>query len=398
MTAPRMEPEKCGPFRVFPRVRDGHPTGAWMIDLPPHVSLSGKRQRLTFDTKTAAMAEAKRLLRELQLDGALSGRGMASKLAGVTLNEVAKRWLAEQADRVATGKKRQSSLEADGYKLKAILANHGALDVSAIGTKDIADYQKRRVEAGCVAPTINAETSLFLQVLRWAQERGLVERLPKVERIPVPVKRIDVPTPQEMSRILDVLPARTALLVRFLAETGVRKAEAFSLEWVDFDAGSRLVAIRRKDGFTPKTRHSDRDIPISPSLAEELAEAQRAARIKALKDGTERPTLVFPGRSGSRMVNIRRALTSAVKKAKVTRNGEPLHLTPHILRKAMATWMHVRGVPDALLQPRLGHAPGSRVTKSVYVKVTTEDMRASVIDLEAERRAREVSPAVASEG
>lgn len=363
-----------------------------MVDVPPHVSPNEKCQRPTFETKTAATAEAKRLLRELNLEGALSGRGMSPQLAGVTLEELAKRWLAEQADRVATGKKRQSSLEADGYKLKAILAKHGRLDVSTVGTKEMADYQKHRVEAGCVASTINAETSLFLQVLRWAQERSLVDKLPKVERIPVPVKRVDVPTPEEMGRILDALPARTALLVRFLAETGVRKAEAYSLEWSDFDADNQLVAIRRKDGFTPKTRHTDRDIPISLLLAESLAEAQRAARLTALKDSKVQPTLVFPGRFGGPMVSIKRALASAVKKAEVTRNGKPLHLSPHILRKAMATWMHIRGVPDALLQPRLGHAPGSRVTKSVYVKVTTEDMRASVIDLEAERRARAHAP------
>ncbi|MBY5809240.1 site-specific integrase [Rhizobium leguminosarum] len=168
----------------------------------------------------------------------------------------------------------------------------------------------------------------------------------------------------------------------------LRKTEAYTLEWSDVDAAQCLVSIRRKDGFTPKTRHSDRDIPISPSLAEALADAEKAARTKALKDGEEHPTLVFPGRFGGKLVNIRRALTSAVKNAGVKRNGQPLKLTPHVLRKAMATWLHVRGVPDALLQPRLGHAPGSRVTKSVYVKVTTEDMRASVIDLEAERRAR----------
>jgi len=47
--------------------------------------------------------------------------------------------------------------------------------------------------------------------------------------------------------------------------------------------------------------------------------------------------------------------------------------------------MHVRSVSDALLQPRLGHAPGSRVTASTYVHVTTDDMRAVVIDLEQER-------------
>lgn len=387
MTKAKLGTEKVGPFRVAPRIRDGGHTGAWMVDVPPHLSPNGKRARHTLTTKAEALAEAKRLLRELQIEGVISGRGFAPKVSGVTLAEVSKRWLEEQVDRVATGKKRQSSLEADGYKLKAILGKFPATDVSAIGTKELADYQKHRVGAGCVAPTINAETALFLQVLRWCQEKGLVDKLPKVERIPVPVKRVDVPSPEEMSRILDAL-GRRALLVRFLAETGVRKTEAYTLEWSDVDAAQCLVSIRRKDGFTPKTRHSDRDIPISPSLAEALADAEKAARTKALKEGEEHPTLVFPGRFGGKLVNIRRALTSAVKNAGVKRNGQPLKLTPHVLRKAMATWLHVRGVPDALLQPRLGHAPGSRVTKSVYVKVTTEDMRASVIDLEAERRAR----------
>ncbi|RVN00454.1 site-specific integrase [Sinorhizobium meliloti] len=388
MTKAKLEAEKVGPFRVAPRIRDGAHTGAWIVDVPPHLSPNGKRARHTLPTKAEALAEAKRMLRELQLDGALSGRGFAPKVSGVTLAEVSKRWLEEQADRVATGKKRQSSLDADGFKLKAILGKFPDTDVSSIGTKEMATYQKHRVEAGCVAATINAETSLFLQVLRWAQEKSLVEKLPKVERIPVPVKRVDVPTPEEMSCILDALGEHRALLVRFLAETGVRKTEAYTLEWSDLDTANQLVSIRRKDGFTPKTRHSDRDIPISASLCEALSAAKRAVRAKAMKVGDTPPLLIFPGRFGGKLVNIRRALASAVKKAGVKRNGQPLKLTPHVLRKAMATWLHVRGVPDALLQPRLGHAPGSRVTKSVYVNVTTEDMRASVIDLEAERRAR----------
>lgn len=387
MTKPKMVVEKIGPFRVAPRIRNGSHTGMWIVDVPPHLSPSGKRTRPTFLTKTDALADAKRLLRELQLDGALSARGFAKKMSGVTVTEVSKRWLAEQADRVFTGKKRQTSLDADAFKLKAILGKFSEADVSSIGSKEMADYQKHRVEAGCVAATINGETSLFLQVLGWAQEKGFLEKLPKVERIPVPVKRVDVPTPEEMSLILDALDEERALLVRFLAETGVRKNEAYTLEWADVDFANQLVSIRRKDGFTPKTRHSDRDIPISASLSQSLSAAKKVRRIEALKAGAP-PVLVFPGRFGGKLVNVRRALTTAVKKAGVKRSGQPLKLTPHILRKAMATWLHVRGVPDALLQPRLGHAPGSRVTKSVYVQVTTEDMRASVIDLEEERHSR----------
>lgn len=68
------------------------------------------------------------------------------------------------------------------------------------------------------------------------------------------------------------------------------------------------------------------------------------------------------------------------------RRGAALKPTPHMLRKATATWLHIRGASDALLQPRLGHAPGSRVTARTYVHVTTDDMRSVIIDLEAERK------------
>ena len=54
---------------VVAAVRD-ECTGAWLVDMPPHLSPTGKRTRLTFPTKSEGIAEAKRLLRELQLDGA----------------------------------------------------------------------------------------------------------------------------------------------------------------------------------------------------------------------------------------------------------------------------------------------------------------------------------------
>lgn len=78
---------------------------------------------------------------------------------------------------------------------------------------------------------------------------------------------------------------------------------------------------------------------------------------------------------------MRKALTSAVKKAGVRRGGSLIRLTPHIFRKAMATWLHAGNVSDRMLQARLGHAPGSRVTNRVYVQVSTEEHRAIVFEL-----------------
>lgn len=383
MTTAKSDTVKVGPFAIRPRIRDGAQTGAWFLDLPPHLAPSGKRERRSFPSKAAATAEAKRLLRELQLDGAIRAHG--PKLSGVTFAEMSKRWLEEQVDRVTTGKKRASTLTTDGYKLKALLPRFGAMDGAKIGTKDVADHQKDRAMAGCAPATINGETSILLQILKWGLEKGFVERLPKVENIPLPLKRTDIPTPAEVARIFDALTPLTGLLVRFLAETGVRKGEAFALEWDDLDADNCLVMIRRKEGFTPKTRHSDRDIPVTPALMEALKDAKRIAAEKATKKGTDLPSWVFPGKEGKQRVDMRKALASAIVAAAVKRRGEPLKLTPHGLRKAMATWLHVRGVSDAILQPRLGHAPGSRITASTYVKVTTEDMPANLIDLDAER-------------
>jgi integrase len=389
MTRAKNDPLKFGPLAVRPHVRDGEFSGRWTLDIPPHISPDGKRQRRLFPTKTEATDEAKRLLRELQLEGAI--RGYGPKLANLTFSELSKAWLDEQGDRVATGKKRASTLVTDGYKLKALSAKFASFDVAKIGNKEIAQYQAERVAAGCAPPTINGETGILLQLLKWGHEKGFVERLPKVESIPVPVKRVDIPTQTEMTKILDSLPPKTALLVRFLAETGCRKGEAFALEWSDIDEPNELVTIRRKSGFTPKTRHSDRDIPITKSLLTALAAARKDERMKALAAGVEPPRWVFPGKGGVQRVDFRKALASAIKKAKIIRRGEPLQLTPHGLRKAMAPWLHTQGVSDAILQPRLGHAPGSRVTASTYVKVTTDDMRRVVIDLDAERASKKVA-------
>lgn len=386
MTKAKLEATKVGPLRVAPHVRNGVLSGRWYVDLPPHLSPDGKRDRRFLPSKTEAVNEAKRLLRELQVDGVISGSG--PKLSGMTFSELSKKWMEEQGDRVATGKKRSSTVVTDAYKLKALSTRFSETDMTKIDTRAVLDYQKTRVEAGCKPPTINGEVGLLVQLLRWAAEKNLITRLPKVENIPVPVKRVHIATPDEMVRIIDALEPGTRLIVRFLAETGCRKSEAFNLEWADLDEADCLVRIRRKEGFTPKTEHSDRDIPLSPSLMEALAEARKEGRRKALRTGTKTPPWVFPGKGGVKRVDFRKALASAIKEAGITRDGKALHLTPHALRKGLATWLHVRGVSDRLLQPRLGHAPGSRVTHKVYVNTVTADMRAVMIDLDAERAAR----------
>ena len=74
-------------------------------------------------------------------------------------------------------------------------------------------------------------------------------------------------------------------------------------------------------------------------------------------------------------------LERAVKKANLSRNGRPMRITPHTLRKAHATWLAMEGVPQQVLQARLGHARGSRITDQYYVYATDEANRAAITEL-----------------
>lgn len=387
MSKPNLKTEKRGPFAIRPKKRDGALTGAWVVDIPPHISPTGKRVRETHETKTAALNAAERMHRDLQLGVAIRGDGSV-RSSGITFAEFAERWLEKQSDRVATGKKRSSSLLTNAYQVKALLTTFAGHDISRIVTKDIEDYQKKRtVEDRCKPPTINGEVATFAQILSWAHELELIRRVPKHEAIPVYPRVVSIPTPEEVTRIVEHLADRTGLLTLFLAETGCRKDEAFSLEWSDLDREALHVRIQRKAEFTPKSRHSDRHIPVCGTLMDKLlsAKADDVARARENKAGL--PRYVFPGRFGGKRTDMRKSLASAVKKAKVTRNGEPIHLTMHIFRKAIATWMAMKGVSTRIVQAHLGHAPGSRVTDRVYVQTTPEDHRAVIFDLSKVRAA-----------
>lgn len=381
MSKPSFKTEKRGPFTVRPRKRDGVLTGVWVVDIPPNVSPTGNRIRETHATKTAALNAAERMLRDLQMGSAVRGDG-ALKASGITFAEFAERWLEKQSDRVATGKKRSSSLLTNAYQVKALLKTFADRDISRIVTKDIEDYQKKRtLEDDCKPPTINSEVATLVQMLSWAHELELIRRVPKHEGIPVVPRKVSIPTPEEVTRIVEHLADRTGLLTLFLSETGCRKDEAFSLEWSDLDREALHVRIQRKAEFTPKSRHSDRYIPICDTLMNRLIAAKADDEAAARAKGGHAASYVFPGRFGGKRTDMRKALASAVQKAKVVRGDQPIHLTMHVFRKAIATWMTMKGVPTRIVQAHLGHAPGSRVTDKVYVHTTPEDHRAFIFDL-----------------
>jgi integrase len=154
------------------------------------------------------------------------------------------------------------------------------------------------------------------------------------------------------------------------------------------DEVNGVVEIRSRDGWTPKTAQSERHIPLNPELVELL----RSLR----KDGP----YVFPGTTPDEPIgSFKKTLRTAVAKARIYRNGKPVHLSAQSYRKAHATWQAMRGVNEGVLQGLLGHAAGSRVTQKYYVHATEEAKRAAVIRLPfAEHSGNGSGPKLATSG
>ena len=62
-------------------------------------------------------------------------------------------------------------------------------------------------------------------------------------------------------------------------------------------------------------------------------------------------------------------------RAGITHNGEPVKISPQVLRRSFATWQAGRRTPEHVLQKLLGHKPGSRVTGAYYVMAQDPELR-----------------------
>lgn len=370
------KPKKFGPLAIRYRKQVGNLARNWQLDIPGLFTPTGKRLRLGFETKLKAVEEAKKRLREIQAKGQVGAAGLPA--SGAKLNDVWPRWFDDELSRVRRGLKKSNTFDVDLERLKAIMAFLGNDDLSKIDKRRLATYQEYRIGQGRKHRTINSEIGTLSLILFWAKEHGLIQEVPRVERLTVHRQHVVVPTPEELARIMDALPQRLRVLFRLLAETGCRKGEAFNLEWTDVNVVQGYVDIRPKEGgWTPKTAHSERRIYLSEGLRGSLASLPTKSRY------------VFPGRDPHKPLNnFRKALAAAVTKAGVNRGGKPLRVTPHVLRKAYATWQAMGMVPEAVLQDLLGHAPGSRVTKQHYVFSQEKAKREAVFELPTREKKR----------
>lgn len=226
----------------------------------------------------------------------------------------------------------------------------------------------RRVAASTLARKLAAIRAFFTCL----REHGVVAANP-AQLIPTPKRPARLPRvlrPEELARLLDRIPASTALELRDRAlfelayACGLRAEELVGLqiESIDFDA-ERV----RVEGKGAKTRL----VPAGEaSLAAVAAYLERARPALDGHGGDERA--LFVSKSGRRLStsDVRRRLRVWARHARV-----PGRVAPHALRHSFATHLLEGGADLRAIQELLGHASIS--TTQLYTRVESSRLRSA---------------------
>jgi integrase/recombinase XerD len=231
---------------------------------------------------------------------------------------------------------------AGGHNIKRL----SQLDVSLVDR-----YRSERTTGGprrmpAKPKTVHNDTVTIRQLINFALKRGLIAEDPlknleikKPKRTPQPCW-----TREQVDQILNEAkpPHREPLVL--LAETGTRIGEGKWLTWDDVDLDRRLIHIRPKDGWKPKSG-DERVVPMSERLYEMLKTMP--------KNGgwvfTSRVTRQHP--EAGRQISERRLLQYLKRVLK--RLGLVGHL--HTFRHSFISFAACEGVPERVLRKWIGH-------------------------------------------
>ncbi len=335
--------------RVFKKLMaDGKPR--WYVC----VTHRGQKYReVAGDTKQAALKHLREL--EARLD----------KIGDLTPKKVPFDFLCKEYMQWATVNLAPRTRKEREYIIRVHLKSFFNGLTSDIDLRSVEAFKASRLELPIAPITLNTHLKVLSCILKFGQENKLVVELPKIRRVKVPKKTPKYLSADEIGRVLAAARPDVRPMLQLMIFTGIRKGEVRHLEWNDVDLENRLLHVRPKAEWNPKTENSMRTIPLCESAVAALRMAQERAERRTAKS-----TLVFPGRKGGPLTDIRDSLNGACRRA-----GVPsLHV--HGLRHTFGSQMAMAGADPFAIMKAMGHADIK--TTMIYVSLGTSHIREQV--------------------
>lgn len=242
---------------------------------------------------------------------------------------------------------------------------------------------------------------VLVSSLSGAVDAGIIPANPavRIKLPPAPRGREVFLSREQFDALIDAIPHKDdALLVLFLANTGLRWGEAAGLHWHNLDMSRGIVTVAdvHSEGEIkpyPKGRRM-RHVPVFDWVTENLDEPRSFSGCGIPhREGACRSALVFPARGGGVRDDrnfSRRVLKPALEDAGLSHLG----VTLHDLRHTYASWLVQGGVSLERIADLLGHA--SLSTTQIYAHLAParhDELAAALRPGGAQRNAVKSEPA-----
>ena len=282
------------------------------------VQINGQRIRESLKTDDKKQAQSLYDIRRAEL---WQGRMLKAK-PKKTLREACARWMVEKAHK--------KSISEDKDKTAFFVAKLGDRQLSTITRDDIENLLPQDVKPA----TRNRYRAFIRAVLRAAErEWDWIDRAPVLRTEAEPKRRVAFLTREQAEVLIELLPEKYRIPVRFALLTGLRRSNVFNLTWdkVDLERGTVIV---------------------------EADEAKAGHRIVVPLNSAARALLqsLPEPREGRVWGDVTRVWCNTWK-ASCKRAGVPW-LRFHDLRHTWASWHAMAGTPLSVLQELGGwHSP-----------------------------------------
>ncbi|MBC7644665.1 MAG: tyrosine-type recombinase/integrase, partial [Thermoleophilia bacterium] len=202
-----------------------------------------------FKRTARTLAEARALKSSLAADVA---RGELQTESRIGFRDYADSWLETFAGRSADGIREHSLVEYRRVLELHAIPFFGNRPLCELRLPDIKRYAAHIAKRGISANTVRLYVGPVRVMLATAVEDGLLRSNPATDfrNVYGTRKRIDERTralsDDELTKLIAEIPEEYQLVVRFLAESGLRIGEATELRWHDFDFDAREVSVERR--------------------------------------------------------------------------------------------------------------------------------------------------------
>jgi site-specific recombinase XerD len=267
-----------------------------------------------------------------------------------------------------------------GYPLRSVFlpwcAEQAISDVSQITNRRLDELGAALQDKGHKQPDLSKATvwsymKAVNRFLTWAKEEGedvdARGRLPKLDR-----KVIEVLSRQEIEAMEHATATeRDALIIRLLADTGMRIGELVALRTNDLTEKNHqhLLRIRGKGGM-------ERLVPVPPALYRRLT---RYATSKRPADVSGNRLFISSRRASSGLYEpltqsgVAQMIRDVAEKAGIERR-----VHPHLFRHSAATYYLQRGMDSLLVAQLLGHTSLAMIQR-VYSHLNTSDVHEAML-------------------